>query len=150
MDVELAIITALWNLIKGDPQLQGIMAHHPPHQEWLHLNWAETDAPFPYMVHRLELNVQQPWPIAEATYFLDLWDDSPNAGRLYVMRGRLVTLLDRCRIEVPGQEIMAARVFLQAGGSVPEPEPGIQHYTTRWAIRFARAAEVEAITEREA
>lgn len=149
MSTHEAIITALWSTIKGDPEMQAIMAHHPPSQEWLYWTWAETDAPFPYLVHRLDdAVVPDQWGMSQATYYLDLWDDSPNAGRILTMRGRLIALLDRSTVEVPGKEVLAARMFLDSTGAVPEPEPGIHHYAMLWTIRYARQADIVEITKR--
>lgn len=147
MDVVEAIITALWYRIKGDAELQSIMGH-PPDQEWLYLNWAEKDAPFPYMVHAIETGPQDPWAVEQARYTLDVWDYGPNQSRLLAIRSRVITLLNRYPLQIPGGEAKALRIFKGRDRPLPTDADDVHRRSMEWRFRFVAQREIEAILGR--
>jgi len=82
----------------------------------------------------------------QATYYLDVWSDSPNATEALAIRQRIIELLDETYPAT--DEITAGRLWLQTDGFIPEPEQGIWHYAMMFNLRYYRSGEVSAMISR--
>lgn len=142
MDTVAALIGELYRRLTGDLEMQTIFGGPVR----LYYVWAQTDAQLPYLVHRLENGPGEEWPLAEATYYLDLWDYSPNANRILSIRKRVVELLDWQCFSLP--EAGAVRLERQFDGPIPEDTPQIWHHATQWRVRYYRTAEAAAVLQR--
>lgn len=146
LDTQKSLLTSLWTILTGDDVqdigLQTIMGGTVR----LYLTWAEPDAEFPYLVHRIDIAPAEPFPMRLATYYLDIWSDSPNADELLAIRKRIIELLDE--LEFDTNEVTAARLWLQTEGMIPEVEGGIWHYSLMFNLRYYRSSETLAIIGR--
>ena len=112
-----------------------------------YLTWAEPNAEFPYLVHRIDIAPAEPFVMRQATYYLDIWSDSPDANdELLPIRKLIIGLLDE--LEPNTTEAKAARIWLQTEGMIPEVSGGIWHYAMQFNLRYYRAAEVASIISR--
>lgn len=142
IDTQKSILTYMWDLLTGDADLQTAMGGTVR----CYLTWAEPDAVFPYLVHRIDISPQEPFPIRQATYYLDIWSDSQNAEEILAIRERLIELLDE--LEPNTTEIEGARLWIQTEGMIPEIEQGIWHYAMQFNLRYYRKAEAASIISR--
>jgi len=146
VDTQKSLLTELWTILTGDDiedvGLQTIMGGTVR----LALTWAPVDCEFPYLVHRIDIAPAEPFPMRLGTYYLDIWSDSNNADEILAIRKRIIELLDE--LEPNTNEAVAARLWLQTEGFIPESEQGIWHYATQWNLRFYRKAETASIIGR--
>ena len=142
LDTQKSLLTYLWELLTGDSDLETAMGGTVR----CYLTWAKPDAVFPYLVHRIDIAPAEPFPIRQATYYLDIWSDSPNADELLAIRKLIIGLLDE--LEPATAEITGGRLWLQTEGMIPETEQGIWHYALQFNLRYYRAAETAAIIGR--
>ena len=111
-----------------------------------YLTWAKPDAVFPYLVHRIDIGPSAPFMMRQATYYLDIWSDSPNAEEILAIRALIIALLDE--LEPAPDEITAGRLWLQTDGFIPESTQGIWHYALQFNLRYYRVSETAAIIGR--
>lgn len=142
IDTQKSILTHLWELLTEDTDLQAAMGGTVR----CYLTWANPDAEFPYLVHRIDIAPSEPFPMRLATYYLDLWSDSPDADEILSIRERIIEILDE--LEPVTDEIKAARLWLQTEGMIPETERGIWHYALQFNLRYYRKAEAASIISR--
>lgn len=142
VDTQKSLLTYLWTLLTGSADLK--LAMSDPVR--CYLTWAEPDAEFPYLVHRIDIAPAEPFPMRLATYYLDIWSDSPNADKLLAIRKLIIELLDE--LDFTTDEVTAARLWLQTEGMIPETEQGIWHYALQFNLRFYRTSETAAIIGR--
>ena len=142
LDTQKSLLDYLWNLLTGDSDLETAMGG----KVRCYLTWAEPNAEFPYLVHRIDIAPAEPFMMRQATYYLDVWSDSPNADELLAIRKLIIELLDE--LEPNTTEAKAARLWLQTEGMIPEPAGGIWHYALQFNLRFYRASEVASIISR--
>jgi len=142
VDTQKSLLTYLFNLLTTDVTLKAAMGGTVR----LYPTWAEPDAVFPYLVHRIDIAAAEPFMMRQATYYLDIWSDSPNADAILAIRKRLIELLDE--LEPSTTDIAGGRLWLQTDGFVPESEGGIWHYATMWNLRYYRKTEVAGILSR--
>lgn len=143
MDVRRSLITSLYTLLTTDSSLQTVMGGTVR----LYLGEAKVDAPFPYLVHLLEIRSTPGTHVVQrATYFLDLWSDSPVAEEITSMRERLVQLLDELVFNTA--DVKQVHIAFSSDGDVPEPETGIWHYAFLWELIFVRKSEAASIEAR--
>lgn len=142
LDTQKSILTYLWNLLTGDTDLEKAMGGTIR----CYLTWAEPDAVFPYLVHRIDIAPAEPFPMRQATYYLDIWSDNPNADEILAIRKLIIELLDE--LEPATAEIAGARLWLQTDGFIPETEQGIWHYALMFNLRYYRVSETTAIIGR--
>ena len=143
VDVRRSLINYLWTLLTTDPTLQEVMGGTVR----CYLTWAEADAEFPYLVHRLDIRAEEgTFVVQRATYYLDIWSDSPDADETLAIRKRIIELLDE--LEFSTDEADRARFILQTDGFIPEMEQGIWHYAFMFNLRYFRVAEIDAINSR--
>ena len=142
LDTQTSLLTYLWNLLTGDNDLKTAMGGTVR----CYLTWAEPDAVFPYLVHRIDIAPAEPFPMRQATYYLDIWSDSSNADEILAIRKLIIELLDE--LEPATDEITGGRLWLQTEGFIPESESGIFHYALMFNLRYYRKAETAAIIGR--
>ena len=142
MDTHASFLTYIWNLLTTDSDLQTAMGGTVR----LYSDWAQPDAAFPYMVHRMSIGTSEPFPMRQATYYIDIWTDEDGRDGLSNIRERLIELLDET--EPNTTEIKAARLWLQAEDDGPEIEQYIWHYAMQFNLRYYRASEVNSILSR--
>lgn len=82
----------------------------------------------------------------QATYYLDIWSDSPNAEEVLAIRERIIEILDES--EPNTDEVKAARLWIQTEGMIPETEQNIWHYAMQFNLRYYRKAEAASIISR--
>lgn len=143
VDVRRSLITYLWTRLTTDSILQAAMAG----EVRCYLAEAETDAEFPYLVHRVEIGVVPgTYAVQRATYFLDVWSDSPNAEQITTIRERLIGLLDELIFNT--DDVKRVHVEFFSDSDMPEPEVGIWHYVTMWELVFIRKSEAASMNGR--
>ena len=143
VDTQMSLLTYLWNLITTDPDIRIAMGRKI---YLLHHTWAKPNATFPYMVHRIDIAPAEPFPMRQATYYLDIWSDSDDTDEILAIRALIIALLDE--LEPATDEIAGGRLWLQTEGFIPETEQGIFHYATQWNLRYYRVAETASIIGR--
>ena len=143
MDTQKSLLTYLWTLLTTDSALKPAMGGTVR----CYLTWAEPDAVFPYLVHRIDI-LKEPGThvIKRATYYLDIWSDSPDADEILAIRAILIGLLDELVFDTA--EVSRAHIEIASDGFVPEIEQGIWHYATMWDFIFRRDAEAISIEGR--
>lgn len=154
MDTIHAFVYAIYYYLKDDSDLA---ADFDGSTEWLHHVMAAKDAPFPYLVHRISSRSEDPWVMRQGVYDLDVWDYARTADRVYRIRKHLVRLLDRAVIGLreggtfltcfqPGAipdkpELVAARLYMDTDGWVPDNTELIWHYSFAFDMRYTRSLE---------
>ena len=146
MDTERAILTAIYTHLANDTQLSAICSGVR-----LGLVWAKKDETFPYFVHRLHTYARSD-VIFTGDYYLDFWDFRDTAAKIYDIRERIITLLDKAYIVVNGDtysvvrsdgemsgDLIVARLWLATGWLIPEDTEGIWHYASVFTMRFTRS-----------
>jgi len=107
----------------------------------------EPDAAFPYLVHRIDFRRETgTYAVKRATYYLDIWSNSPNADEILLIRERLIQLLDELIFST--DDASRVHIEIDTDGFIPETEQGIWHYATMWDIIFRRDSEAAAIEGR--
>ena len=109
--------------------------------------WAEPDAEFPYLVHRIDMGILGDWsPVAVCTYYLDIWSDSPNAEEILAIRKLIMELLDG--LDFSTAETTDCHLWIQTDAFIPEVEPGIWHYACMFNLRWLKDAQIGALLKR--
>ena len=142
VDTQLSLLTYLYNLLTKDENLKTFMGG----EVRLYLTLAETDAPFPYLVHRIDAAPADPYMVRQATYYLDIWSATANALEALAIRAKLIALLDELQFST--EEAVGCRLWLQTDGFIPEDEEGIWHYALQFNLRYYRQGETEEIIRR--
>ena len=124
-----AIIQAVYNRLTADTTLKAAFGGAVR----LYRVLPPTDPTLPYLVHRM---TSIEWPIARATYWLDLWYYGTDSASVDAIIERIRTLLENWRITTGDSEIGAGRITFNANGSgyVPTDNTLIWHYSTMWSI----------------
>ena len=143
VDTQKSLLTYIWELLTDDSDLQSDMGGTVR----CYLTWAVADAEFPYLVHRLDIR-REPGThvIQKATYYLDIWSDSPNADEILAIRERLIQLLDELIFST--DDVSLVHIEILSDGFIPETEQGIWHYATMWDWIFRRDSEATSIEGR--
>ena len=142
VDTQLSLLTYLYDLLTKDEDLKTFMGD----EVRLYLTWAETDAAFPYLVHRVDIAPAEPYMVRQATYYLDIWSATANALEALAIRARLIQLLDELQFST--EEAVGCRLWLQTDGFIPETEESIWHYAIQFNLRYYRQGETEEIIGR--
>ena len=143
VDTQKSLLTYIYNLLTDDTDLKAAMGGtvrcYPV--------WAEPDATFPYLVQRLDIT-REPgtFVVKRATYYLDIWSDSPNADEALAIRERLIQLLDELVFDT--DDVSLVHIEIMSDGFIPETEQGIWHYATMWEFIYRRDSEASAIEGR--
>ena len=145
-DIQEALLTYIYNRLTGDTGLQSDMGGSVR----LALAWAKPDTIFPYLVHRIDIRADdsEVYALRRATYYIDIWSDSPNASEVLAIREEIITSLDELEFNTASNEATRARFELQTDKFIPETEDGILHYAIMFNLRFFRDAEITAINAR--
>ncbi len=143
IDLQQSLMTYIWDLLTADATLKARMGGAVR----CYLTWADEDAAFPYLVQRLDVR-REPGThvIRRASYYLDIWSDSPNAAEILLIRERLIQLLDELVFST--DDVGQVHIALDTDGFIPESEQGIWHYATLWDWIFRRDSEAASIEER--
>lgn len=142
LDTQKSLLTYLYNLLTTSSDLQTAMGGTVR----LYLTWAIPDAAFPYLVYRVDVSAVEPFPMRQATLYLDIWSDSPNADETLAVRKLIIELLDE--LEPSITETAGVRIWLQADAFIPESDQGIWHYALQFNLRYYRKSETAAIIAR--
>jgi len=142
LDTQVSLLTYLEARLTDDTDLQDAMGGTVR----LALVWAPPDYEFPYLVHRIDINVDPFWPARNSVYYLDIWSDSPNANEILAVRKIIIELLDELRFST--DEVDRADLYLQTDGFIPESEDGIWHYAIMFNMDYFRYSEITAIDRR--
>lgn len=150
VDTQKSLLTKLWTILTEDTDLKEAMGGTIR----CYLTWAKPDAPFPYLVNRIDISAAHTayaaraefFPMREATYYLDIWSNSPDADEILAIRKRIIELLDE--LDFTTEEVTAARLWLQTDGFIVEPSEGIYHYALQFNLRYYRVSETAAIISR--
>lgn len=143
VDVQKSLLAYIWDLLVADDTLITRLGGTVR----CYLTWAPPDATFPYLVHRLDMR-REPGThvVRRATYFLDIWSDSPNANEILLIRERLIQLLDELVFST--DDVSLVHIELDTDGFIPETEQGIWHYAIMFDWIFRRDSEADAIEGR--
>lgn len=137
MDIQTSLLTYIYNLLTTNAGLKSAMGGTVR----LYLTWANPDAEFPYLVHRIDMANIADWsPVRDCTYYLDIWSDSPNASEILAIRKQLMTLLDN--LEFSTDETTDCHLWVQTDGFIPESEQGIFHYAMQFNLRWTRDSQI--------
>jgi len=143
VDIQKSLLTYIYNLLTTDGELKaamGAVVH-------LYPVWAVPDAPFPYLVHRIDMGILADWsPVAQCTYYLDIWSDSPNAEEILSVRNLVMGLLDG--VDFSTDETTECFLWIQTDGFVPETEQGIWHYACQFNLKWLKDAQIGATLKR--
>ncbi len=142
LDLQESLLTYIYNLLTNDATLKSNMGG----QVRLYLSWAKANAVFPYLVDRIYIRASEPFPLRDATFYLDIWSDSPNATESLAIRKRIVELIDE--LEFRTTEVFVEKIQLQTDGPIPEDSEDIWHYAMQFNIRFYRISEASVIISR--
>ena len=96
--------------------------------------WAEPDAAFPYLVHRIDF---QGWtvdysPMRTGKYLIDLWSYTATADSILAIRTEVLRLLNGYTFSTT--EVDVARTWIQTESFIPESTQGIWHYAMQFNI----------------
>ena len=143
MDTQKSLTTYIYNKLTLDSELKSLMGGVVR----LALTWAPADCEFPYLVHRIDIRKEPgTYVIQKASYYLDIWSDSPNADETLAIRKRLIELLDDLIFST--DEVARVHIEIMSDGFIPEPEQGIWHYATLWDLIFRSDSEAASIEAR--
>ena len=142
IDTQTSFLTFIFNLLTADSSLKTFMGG----EVRLFPVWAQEDAEFPYLVHRLDIKRGDIFPLARASYYIDIWADDPNSTAVLNVRKRIIELIDELRFST--NEIANGEIHILGDGFVPETEPDIWHYALQFEIKFYRKSETESILGR--
>ncbi len=144
-DIQEALLTYIYNLLTADTGLKADMGGTVR----LALVWGKPDTAFPYLVQRIDISPDATGHILRrATYYIDIWSDSPNAAEVLAIREEIIGLLDELEFDTASDEATRARFAIQTDAFVPETEDGIWHYALMFNLNFFRDAEITAIDAR--
>lgn len=136
-----AIIKVMFETLVNDTELQDIFGGTVR----LFPNYAPPDPTLPYFVHRVETEKQSKGDRI-GKYYLDWWDHSGSQSTVWDIENRVFLLLDEGRFITT--EAGLVRVDNEICNPVPESEPEIQHYHSRWSARHFAKHFVEQINAR--
>lgn len=142
-DIQESLLTYLDTLLTTDGDLQTAMGGTVR----LYPIWAKIDAPFPYLVHRIDMGILGDWsPVARCTYYLDIWSDSPTAEEILAIRELIMSLLDG--LDFVTAETTECYLWIQTDAFIPEPEPGIWHYACQFNLKWLKDAQIGTLLKR--
>lgn len=140
-DIEGAIITLLYSAIKSNANLQALFSNHADDQEWLYYVWAQRDAPFPYLVHRLDTDVALDTQNFEnSVYYIDIWDYNTTVDRLWQIRSELTKLLEGMYANIP--EAGSIRIKKIRSRPLPTDATNVWREGLEFSVRYMRVAEM--------
>ena len=143
VDIQESLLTSIYNTLTADSTLQGLMGGTVR----LYPVWAIPDATFPYLVHRIDMNIGGDWnPQDKDTYLLDIWSDSPSAEEILDIRKRVMDLLDG--LDSSTAETTEFYLWRQTDGFIPEVEQGIWHYACQFNLKWLNDAQIGALLKR--
>jgi len=142
-DIQKSLLTYIYDLLTTDASLMSAMGGSVR----LYLTWATPDAELPYLVQRLDMGILADWsPVARCTYLLDIWSDSSNAEEILAIRALLMGLLDG--LDFSTDETSECYLWIQTDGFIPEPEPGIWHYTCQFNLKWVNDSKIGVTLKR--
>jgi hypothetical protein len=141
MDTIQSIITHIYNLLAADEELQTAMGGTVK----LHLSFAPTDAPMPYIVHTVGLRESDHFAANEGTYTVNIYSSSTNASEVLSIRKRIVELLDRIKFDT--DEVRGCELHKFSDDFVEEEE-SVCHYVIMFNLWVYRASEIDSILSR--
>ena len=143
VDIQESLITSIYNTLTSDTTLQGLMGGTVR----LYLTWANPDAEFPYLVHRIDMANVTDWsPVRMCTYYLDIWSNSSTAEETLDIRKRIIELIDN--LESSTDETTDYHLWIQTDGFIPESEQGIFHYALQFNLRYLRDNQIGDLLKR--
>lgn len=141
IDTQEAFIVWLRMTLLGDDSLSTKI-------DGLYSTWAKKDAPFPYVVYRLDLNNTTPnRVITEGTLYIDIWDYNQLERGALRIRKDIIRLLDARRVRL--EEVASARINFENDAWVVEDTQNIWHRSMTFSVRMDRMAELRDISNRE-
>lgn len=144
VDVRRSLVNYLWTLLTDDTALKEDMGGTVR----CYLDKAKADAEFPYLVHRLDIRMEEgTFVVQRATYYLDIWSDSNSAEEITAIRERLVQLLDQLVFST--DDVKSVHIEFLSDSDVPTDEQGIWHYAMIWELIFRRDSEATSIEARK-
>jgi len=143
IDIQESLLTSIYNTLTGDSSLQTAMGGTVR----LYPVWAEPDAEFPYLVHRIDMTKLADWsPWDKDTYYLDIWSDSPRYEEALDIRVLIMGLLDG--LDSSTAETTEFCLWRQTDMFVPESEPGIWHYACQFNLKWVNDSQIGAELKR--
>lgn len=140
VDIQQSLLNHLWNLLTTNADVREAMGRST---YLLYHTWAEPDATFPYMVHRIDMGILGDWsPEAACTYYLDIWSYSEDVTEILAIRTLIMGLLDN--IEFSTTETTEVHVWIQTDGFVPETEERLWHYAMQFNLKWIKDAQIGA------
>ncbi|MBA7564462.1 hypothetical protein ES708_06125 [subsurface metagenome] len=144
VDIQQSLLNHLWSLLTTNEDVRRAMDRTT---YLLYHTWADPDAIFPYMVHRIDMGILGDWsPEAMCTYYLDIWSHSKEVTEILAIRKLIMELLDN--IEFSTTETTEVHIWIQTDGFVPEVEQGIWHYACQFNLKWLKDAQIGQILKR--
>lgn len=144
IDIQQSLLNHLWKHLttNGDVRLAMKRATY-----LLYHTWAEPNATFPYMVHRIDMGILGDWsPVALCTYYLDIWSHSKDVTEILAIRKLVMELLDGLVFFT--DETTDCHLWIQTDAFIPEVEEGIWHYACQFNLKWLKDAQIGAILKR--
>lgn len=143
VDIQKSLLSYIDNLLFTDtdliPAMGGAVRLYPV--------WAKIDAPFPYLVHRIDMGILGDWsPEAVCTYYLDIWSDSPDAEEILAIRKLIMELLDGLIFST--DETTDCHLWIQTDAFIPEVEQNIWHYACMFNLKWLKDSQIGQILKR--
>ena len=140
-DTMQALIEEVAALVQGDDEMQTIVGTPVRFYD----EWAEQDAEFPYFVSlaTLRQNVEDALQVADLR--IDAWDEGPSRLRMFAMRRRLITLLNKRTI--PAGEFRSA-CYLASDFGMSQPEVEVWRRCLSFTVRLYPITEIAAMQAR--
>jgi len=141
-DIQTSLMTALYNLLTADNTLKTAMGGTVR----LYPVWAKDDAPFPYLVHRIEMNHEDFNPEVTCAYYIDAWSYSPNATEVISIKNRIIALLDNR--DSYTAETSNYHTWIQTETFIPESTAHIWHYAMQFNLKWTNDANIGIVLYR--
>ena len=137
VDIQESLLTSIYNVLIADSSLQTAMGGSVR----LYPVWAPPDATFPYLVHRIDMNIGGDWdPVDKDTYLLDIWSNSPSAEEILDIRMLIMGLIDG--LDSSTDETTEYFLWRQTDGFIPEIEQDIWHYACQFNLKWVNDARI--------
>ena len=129
MNIQESLLNHLYSLITTNTTINNLINYR------LYLSWAEPDAEFPYLVHRIDMGREGDYsPVSRCTYYLDIWDYSSTAKRTLDIFDVLLSILNNHTFTT--SETSRCVIWIQTSAFIPEETQNIWHYATQWNMRW--------------
>jgi len=138
MDIIAAINKEIFNYLRADDTLVGIMGNNN-----IHVGRALRSDKFPYITFGIRPFVDPLMPLlGTGTLETHLWNKSSLMTRINKMRNRLIWLMDLRAFPISGEEAKGVRIFFDSSDMIEEEEEFIQHLVILCTVKYIRRTNI--------